>query len=451
MKFRSIVPAGLLAISGCVVGPDPVAPELHAPASFENTIALPERPVREDWYLAFNDPVLADLAEAALANNLDLGAAMENLSVARANARAAGADLFPTFDAFVDNQISGTLTGGADSNSTVSGGFSVGFDPDLAGRNQRRLEAAEARVQVAALSAADLRRLIIESVVLEYISLRRAGARLALLDETLELQARTLEIVSARFDAGLSPALDVDRAAADLARSRAQRGLLEADRKAAAYALAVLSGKPPRSGLFGAAIDDEIPGLEGAPELGVPADLLRNRPDVGQAEARFILETALVGVEVADLYPSLRLPGTLSGRAGSGSDQLSFSVGALLDVPILDFGRREAEIDAQEARARAALSTYRATLIEAQQEVETALVEVSAFRQQRKELEEAAARSQSAYDQLDALYREGLAGFIDVLDAQRTLIQIRQQLVETDAALASALTRLSAALGGVPG
>ncbi len=451
MKTRSILPAGVLAISGCVVGPDPVAPELNAPASFENTIALPERPVREDWYLAFNDPVLADLAEAALANNLDLSAAMENLSVARANARAVGADLFPTLDVFVDNQISGTLTGGADASSTVSGGLSAGFDPDIAGRNQRRLEAAEARVQAAALSAADLRRLIIESVALQYISLRRAGARLALLDETLELQARTLEIVSARFDAGLSPALDVDRTAADLARSRAQRGLLEADRKVAAYALAVLTGTPPRSGLFGAAVDDVIPGLDGAPELGVPADLLRNRPDVGQAEARFIVETALIGVEVADLYPSLRLPGTLSGRAGSGSDQLSFSVGALLDVPILDFGRREAEIDAQKASARAALAIYRATLIEAQQEVETALVEVSAFRQQRRELEEAAARSQSAYDQLDALYREGLAGFIDVLDAQRTLIQVRQQLVETDAALASALTRLNAALGGVSG
>ena len=449
MKVRYILPAGALAVSGCVVGPDPVAPALETPAGFENTIALPKRPVNENWYLAFDDPVLAELADAALANNLDLSAAMENLAVARANASAAGADLFPTLDAFVDNQISGTLTGGADASTTVSGGLSAGFDPDMAGRNQRRLEAAEARVQAAALSAADLRRLIIEAVALEYISLRRAGARLALLDETLELQARTLEIVSARFDAGLSPALDVDRAAADLARSRAQRGLLEAERKAAAYALSVLTGAPPRSDLFGAATDDRIPGFRGAPELGVPADLLRNRPDVGRAEALLIVETALVGVEMADLYPSLRLPGTLTGRAGSGSDQVAFSIGALLDLPLLDFGRREAEIDAQEARAQAALDTYRATLLEAQQEVETALVEVAAFRQQRRELEEAAARSQAAYDQLDALYREGLAGFIDVLDAQRTLIQIRQQLVETDAALASALTRLSAALGGV--
>ncbi len=449
MKTRYFLPAGLLVVSGCVSGPDPVAPDPEAPASFENTIALPERPIREDWYLAFDDPVLAELAEAALANNLDLSAAMENLEVARANARAAGADLFPTLDAFVDNQISGTLSGGADANTTASGGLSAGFDPDIAGRNQRRLQAAEARVQAAALSTADLRRLIIEAVALEYISLRRAGARLALLDQTLELQARTLEIVSARFDAGLSPALDVDRAAADLARSRAQRGLLEADRKAAAYSLRVLTGASPRSDLFGAATDDRIPGFRGAPELGVPADLLRNRPDVGQAEALLIVEIALVGVEVADLYPSLRLPGTLTGRAGSGSDQVSFSIGALLDIPLFDFGRREAEIDAQEARARAALDNYRATLLKAQQEVETALVEVAAFRQQRRELEEAAARSQSAYDQLDALYREGLAGFIDVLDAQRTLIQIRQQLVETDAALASALTRLSAALGGV--
>jgi len=171
---------------------------------------------------------------------------------------------------------------------------------------------------------------------------------------------------------------------------------------------------------------------------------------VRRAEALLLVEMALIGVEVADLYPSLRLPGTLSARAGSGIDQVSFSFATLFDLPLLDFGRREAEIDAQEARARAALDDYRQTLLEAQQEVATALAEVGALREQRRGLEEARARSQSAYDQLSALYGEGLASFIDVLDAQRTLIQTREQFVETDAALATALSRLSAALGDLP-
>ncbi len=446
MIVRALLSVGLLCISACTVGPEPVAPALDAPAAFENAFAVSDRPVQEDWYLAFNDPVLTDLVEAALANNLDISGALARLEASRANARAAGASLLPTLDAFVSEQIGGLVTGGVDASSTLSGDLSLAFDPDIAGRNQRLVEAARARVEAAAFSVEDIRRLVVQNVALEYISLRRAGARLTLLDETLELQARTLEIVTARFDAGLSPALDVDRSAADLARSRAQRGLFEAERKRAAYALSVLTGLPPRSDRFMAG-NDPIPAFVGDPELGIPADLLRNRPDIRRAEALLVVETALIGVETADLYPSLRLPGTLSGRAGDSTNDIAFSASALLDIPLLDFGRREAEVDAQTASARAALEAYRLSLLEAQQEIESALVEVSALKEQRLELERAGKRSQAAYDQLDALYREGLAGFIDVLDAQRTLIQIRQQIVETDAALATALATLSAALG----
>lgn len=449
MISRPLLPVALLGLSACVVGPDPVAPELAVDAAFENTLDAPERPIREDWYLAFDDPVLTDLIETALANNLDVQIALANLKASEANARAAGADLLPSLDAFITAQLAGPLSGGIDASPDLSGGLSIAFDPDIAGRNQRRLEAARARVEAAAFTVSDVRRLIVEAVALEYIFLRRAGARLTLLDETLDLQARTLEIVTARFDVGLSPALDVDRAAADLARSRAQRGLLEADRKQAAYALSVLTGLSPRSDQFGGTEEDQIPSFVGDPNLGIPADLLRNRPDVRRAERLLIIETALIGVETADLYPSLRLPGTLSGRYGDGADAVSFNINALLDLPLLDFERREAELDAQVAKARAALDAYRLSLLEAQREIESALVQVSALRQQRVELQRAGDRSQAAYDQLDALYREGLAGFIDVLDAQRTLIQIREQIVETDAALASALARLSAALGGL--
>lgn len=447
MTRLALLPVGIL-LSGCVVGPDPIAPELDTSTAFENALKAADRPIREDWYLAFEDPVLTELIENALSHNFDVLIARANLEASEANARAAGADLLPTLDAFIDTQLAGPLSGGVDANADLSGGLTFAFDPDIAGRNQRLLEAARGRVAAAAFSLADIRRLIVEAVALEYISLRRAGARLTLLDETLELQARTLEIVTARFDVGLSPALDVDRAAADLARSRAQRGLLEADRKQAAYALSVLTGLPPQSDQFGLAQGDHIPAFSGTPELGIPADLLRNRPDIQRAEALLLVETALIGVEIADLYPSLRLPGTLSGRAGDGSDTISFNISAILDVPLLDFGRREAEIDAQKASAQAALDAYQLSLLEAQREIEFALVQVSAFREQRTELQRAGDRSQAAYDQLDALYREGLAGFIDVLDAQRTLIQIREQIVETDAALAGAFARLSAALGG---
>ncbi|MEO0466404.1 MAG: TolC family protein [Pseudomonadota bacterium] len=448
MKVGWFQPVAILLVTGCTVGPDPVTPDIGVADTFENRPGVPIPPIRDDWYTSFEDPVLVELAEAALANNIGLSAARANLAVARANATAASADLLPTLDGFSNTQISGPLSGGVDADTNLSTGLSLDFDPDISGRNKRSLEAATARFDAAALSVADLRRLIVEDLVLEYISLRRAGARLTLLDENLDLQARTLEIVQARFDAGLSPALDVDRAAADFARSRAQRGQLEASRKQAGFALSVLTGEPPRSDQFGDPASDIIPSYGADPEPGIPADLLRNRADVRQAEAILLVETALIGVETADLYPSLRIPGTLTGRTGSGADDLNFSFGALIDVPMLDFGRRQAELEAQEARALAALENYKLTVLDAQQDVEAALTQVDAFRQQRAELQNAGERSQAAYDQLDALYREGLAGFIDVLDAQRTLIQIREQIVDSDAAIASSLARLSAALGG---
>ena len=449
MRYRNLFPVSLLGLAACAVTTPPVPEAIETSASFENAFEAPERSINDEWYRSFDDETLSELIETALENNLDISVALANLAAADANARAASTNLLPTLDAFVSSQLSGPLTGGIDANADLSGGLSLNFDPDISGRNQRLLAAARARIDAQTFSVADIRRLVIEAVALEYISMRRAGARLTLLDETLDLQTRTLEIVTARFDAGLSPALDVDRSAADLARSRAQRGLLEAERKQAAYALSVLTGLPPSSTQFGDPADDRIPSYTGEPELGVPADLLRNRPDIRRAEALLLVETTLIGVEQADLYPSLRLPGTLTGRSGVGTDAIAFNLGAVLDIPLLDFGQRVAEIDAQTARAEAALNTYRLSLLEAQQEIESALVQVAAFRQQRTELERAGERSQAAYDQLDALYREGLAGFIDVLDAQRTLIQIRQQIVESDASLASALARLSAALGGL--
>jgi NodT family efflux transporter outer membrane factor (OMF) lipoprotein len=438
-----------LSVSACVLGPEPRAPELDVATEFENALELSGRDVSTDWYLDLDDAELVRLVQAAQENNLDIAIAAANLDVARANRRAANSDLFPVIDGFVNTQIDGLVTGGAEADLSGSVGLSLGFDPDITGRNARSLQASDARLAAARLSLDDIRRLIIEAVVLDYISLRRAGARLTLLDETLELQERTLEIVTARFEAGLSPALDVDRAAADLSRSRASRGLLEADRKVAAFNLQVLTAQPPRSDQFGAISNDFIPEFASVPNAGVPADLLRNRPDVRRAEALLLVEMALIGVEISDLYPSLRLPGTVSARSSDNATDVGFNLSALVDIPLLDFGRRQAEVEAQSARADAQVQAYRATLLTAQQEVEAALVQVEAFKDRRAQLEQAGARSQAAYDQLDALYREGLASFIDVLDAQRTLIQIREQIVETDANLAASLTRLNAALGGV--
>lgn len=447
--------AAPLAISACVHGPEPVAPEIEMPDAWLSDVPTSsESPALGPWWSAFDDPVLDALMREVMANNLDVRQALANVDVARAQGRAVRSDLFPTLDGFVEAGLDTVLSGGVGADADGAVGANLGFDRDINGRTRRSLEAAEARLATAELTRADVQRLVTRDAALQYIELRRAGARLALLETTLDLQSRTLEIVEARFRAGLSPALDVDRSAADLARTRAQRGLLLASRQTAGYNLALLSGSAPQAEGYGSAASDEVPFYDRSIELGVPADLVRRRPDIRAAEARLIAEIATIGVEEADLYPSLSLPGQIrasGGTAGSSVDRVTLGLSALLDVPILDFGRRRAEVEAQRARAQASLLAWQQSVLVALTEVESALVQIEALRDRLAELERSVEASESAYRQLDALYREGLASFIDVLDAQRTLISGRESVIETRADLASAFVALEAALSAPSG
>jgi multidrug efflux system outer membrane protein len=188
-------------------------------------------------------------------------------------------------------------------------------------------------------------------------------------------------------------------------------------------------------------------GYEAALPVGTPTALLRRRPDLRVAEARLVAATADIGVQAADLYPSLRLPGSINADFNDGlSSDLTASLSAVLDIPLFDFGRRRAELNAAEARAAEAALSYQQAVLSALEDVETGLVAIESVQARLADLEIAVDEGERAYDQLNALYREGLASFIDVLDAQRTLIGSREALVDTEANLASAIIDLNLAL-----
>ena len=440
----------LFVCAACMVGPDLTPPEVATPDTFQTEVDLAPETRDVAWWRGFENSTLDTLIDEALQRNFQLATADANLRRTIALLRASESDLLPTLDAFLDTQLSAQLTPDSDSTASVSSGLAFGFDPDLTGRNKRRIQAAEATMRAAAFETEDVRRLIAESVALEYIELKQAGARLELLESSLELQDRTLEIVRARFDAGLSPSLDVDRAASDLARTRAQRGRLIADQSDALFALSVLTGRLPSTDWLQPEDQNTVPQLASTPLLGLPRDILRRRPDLRVAEATYLAELALIGVEAADLYPSIQIPGRLTARAlssGSPSETVTASLSSVIDLPIFDAGRRRAELDAQRARADAAAASYQSAVLAALFEVESALARIQALQSQLADLSEAVARSQSAYEQLDALYREGLASFIDVLDAQRNLISSRESVVDTQADITSATIRLYASLG----
>jgi NodT family efflux transporter outer membrane factor (OMF) lipoprotein len=441
---------GLSVLAGCAAGPQFSAPEPSAPERYSR--ALDGEADGFDgpaWWSGFDAPGLEALINQALEGNLDVRQGAERLAAAQALAGAARSDFFPTIDGGVRYDARST---GAD---TASASLGLAQVIDVNGRLRRAEDQARARLLATQFELEDLRRLTAASVASLYVDARRAGARLALLDASLELQQRTLDIVEQRAEAGLSADLDVRRATADLARTRAQRGALTLQLERARNVLAVLVGEVPGGELDALALADRAAGdsdalglsYDGAIPLGAPADLLRRRPDLRAAEAQLVAATAAIGVEQADLYPSLRLPGSITADLTDGpGEAVAASLAAVLDVPVFDMGRRRAEVTAARARAAEAALAYEQAVLNALEEVETGLVAIESVEDRLADLEIAVRESERAFDQLNALYREGLASFIDVLDAQRTLIGSREALVDSQADLAAAIIDLNLAL-----
>ncbi len=448
---------GLLVSSpmtGCAVGPNFVSPDYEVRETYIANVAIPEGEVAfEQWWDGFDDPTLSQLIDKALEENFDVRQAIARLSQARQAVVAQRSDLFPRVDGAVDGQLRRGLSDAQpDSLDTesVTGGGVLAFVPDVFGGGRRSVEAARAAALAASYDLQELKRLTASAIAATYIELRRTDARLTLLDTSLDLQRRTLEIVSLRAEAGLAADLDVQRASADLSRTQAQRGPLEASRAAALYSLAILIGEAPGETQIDADQAGNIPDYTGGPSLVLPANMIRMRPDVQAAEARLASATAQIGVELADLYPSLSLPGQIQVDLASGdpiAETAVANVSALIDIPLFDAGRRRAEVQSARAGANAALFAYEETLVRALADVENALEGLDGARQRQTALAEAVTASERAFDQLQALYTEGLATLIDVLDAQRQLIASREAFVNSEADLASSFVTFYVALG----
>lgn len=451
IPVRVAIIASFLLLGGCAVG-EVEAPEASIVAPLTYAADLPPAGADEVWWYAFSDPVLDALVERGLAANLDIAAAQDRLRAAEALLRAERADRLPTVDGGAELGVDLDDSG---SSSSASAGLFGSFDPDFSGRLRAEVRAAAAAYAEADYLRADQRRLVAAAIASQYVEYRRAGAQLTLLEESTDLQRQTLRIVTLRFEAGLAANLDVRRAAADLAQTQARLGLIELARAEAAHSLAILLGEAPGTLDISPPADGEtIPSYGKGPPLGGPANLLRRRGDVLAAEARLAAAAAQVGIEQADFRPSLVVPGSIV--LGDGSVDGLFSnflatLGAALDLPLFDGGRRRAEVEAARAELDASLAEYRQAFLEALGEAETALVAISAYRQRSEALAEAIAQSETALDQSNALYREGLASLFDVLDAQRQLIASRQSLIDNEADLASSYIALHSAAASTDG
>ena len=445
MSRLSVTMGAAFLLTACAgTEPEVMIPRVEAPPAYATE--LPPAGIERDWWLGYDDPVLDALVQQGLAANLDIDAAADRLGSAAALLRAERSDFVPSVDGAAEAGVS--LTN--DSEVTATAGLFGLFNPDINGRLAAEVRAAAADYAQADHLLADQRRIVAAAIASQYIEYRRTGAQLELVEQSTDLQEQTLRIVTFRFEAGLAANLDVRRAAADLAQTRARRGLIEIARNEAENALAVLLAKPPGAFSVPAKAEAQIPAYGRGPLAGVPADLLRRRTDILAAEARLAQAAANIGIERADLRPSLTIPGTLGigdGTLGGLFRDFLIGVGAALDVPLFDGGRRRAEVEAAEFEAQARVAEYNAVFLNALGEVENALVGIEAYRQRSAALSQAIEESEVALSQSNALYREGLASLFDVLDAQRQLIASRQSLIDSEASLASSYTAFHLGIG----
>lgn len=468
MKLASVLIAFLMSLQiiGCTtVGPDYVPPKPNTPEAFSSELtgglsADPmDRAALSHWWTTLNDPELTSLIERALAGSLDLRQAASRILEARAQRGLSETNRFPTIDATgsasrrrfrfgtsKENVIAATDT-------FYDGGFDATWELDLFGRLQRQVEASEARLEASEEDYRDVLVTLLAEVALNYVEVRAFQTRVAVAEANRDAQAQTLELVQANFEGGEISQLDVEQARSNLESTRSQIPVLETSLAQAKHRLAVLLGQPPGSFVEELRKPKPVPLPPPSVAIGVPANVMRRRPDVRRAERELAAQTAQIGVATADLYPKFTLIGSVGLESFGASDfflptSRVFRIGPSVQWNIFDAGRIRLNIKVQNARQEQALIAYEGAVLNALREVEDMLVAYVKEMIRRQSLVEAEQATRRIVEISQDQYRGGESTFLTVLDAQRSLLTIQDQLAESDAQVTTNVISLYKALGG---
>jgi multidrug efflux system outer membrane protein len=456
MRYLTFLPLLLMfALTACAVGPNyarPQATELKVPGAYRSTSATAPTAVElAAWWGSFNDPLLSELVGRALAANTDIDGATARLRQARASVKGAKGALLPGVSASGSAADRSSLNGGSGSSDSYQIGLDASWEADIFGANRRGVDVAQLGAVSAEANLHDVQRAIAAELALNYIEVRNIQARLKVARTNLGYQDETVQIAGWRNRAGLVSALDVEQARVLRAQTAATIPQLETSYANVTNRIAVLTGEAP--GALTPLLDamGQIPLGPDAVEAGLPAALLERRPDLIAAEANLAAEVARIGIAEAQLYPALRLTGSLSSNAfslgGLGASIIGNLVGGVT-APIFQGGQIRAQIEGQRASADAALATYRGSVLRALEDVENALVSLDKAKARESQfiLAETAARNAERYARLR--YQSGLIDFQSLLEAQRSLLNAEDARTSARAARATANVQLYKALGG---
>ena len=449
-------------LTGCVVGPDYRTPVVATPLAWQSELSGGLKTSANDsaqlatWWQTLGDPLLSHLVDEAAANNLDLKLAGARLREARARRDVSAAEYMPTVKAGVgaDHTRSSAETGAGASRTSDS--FSARFDAswelDLFGGKRRAEEAASATVEASQENIHDVQVSLLAEVVLAYIEIRSYQAQIDSTGATIASLAETEQIAGWRFQAGLVNQLDVEQARLNLEQTRAGLPTLLGNLEQSKNNLALLLGRADGV-LKEVQIIMTVPIAPAEVAIGVPAETLRQRPDIRRAERQLAAATAQIGEAEAARYPDLTLSGTLGLQAASVGNLLNtgafmYSLAANTAATIFDGGRLRQKVEIQNALQEQALISYQSVVQSALRDVENALVAYAEEQNRRSRLQDAVQSAQNAEGLARNQYAAGLIDFVTVLDAQRSLLSLQQQLIVSEAAVTSNLARLYKALGG---
>jgi NodT family efflux transporter outer membrane factor (OMF) lipoprotein len=459
---RQLSRVSLLLLAACAaVGPDYQPPQQTLSPRWREAIeaGLAAKPVAEaPFWRSFDDPLLTQLVEAALQQNLDLRSAFARLRSAAALRGVAAAERWPTFNtraSFEDRQESRNTPFGAFIPRTNIHAVAVdaAWELDLWGRVRRSVEAADRDLDASAADVSAAALSVAADVVTAYVDLRASQRRLRIARDNLELQQQSLGLAEARQSAGLVVERDVAQAMTNVESTRARLPALTADVVVAQNRLAVLLGKAPGQLPFDLDQPGELPKVSAEVAVGAPADLLRRRPDVHAAERRFAAAVARIGVAEGERYPQFTLGGTFGFAANAakdvftkGSDVIGF--GPSVRWNLFDGGRLKQRVASLTADAEVAQIAWEQAVLRAVEDTEAAMTRYQRERERRTSLAAAASQASRAVELARGQYRAGLTDFQAVIDSERTVAAIEDDLVVSEAAIAGGLVSLFKALGG---
>lgn len=453
------------SFSSCMVGPDYVKPEPLAPQTWKefradkgkkNVDVSVEKSKDQAWWSHFHDPVLDDLLDRAVKNNLALQIVGARIAESRALWLGSKSKLFPDLSTHGGGQRGRNNFPGSpftQAYSVTEAKLDMSWELDLFGKTRREMEAAEATVEATVeLKNKELVSLFAE-IAKTYITIRNLQNQIRITQENIVTQESSLRLTQKQLDAGQTNKLDVLRADSQLWSTKSQLPYFEAALARAKYQMEFLIAAQPGT------LDEifqknaPIPVAKLTVVLGAPADILRQRPDIRYAERQLAAATASQGVAIAQQYPKISLTGLLGFQSG-GSDLLfqtshrSWGGAAGAMIPIFNFGRIQSGIDAADARQQQAFLSYQQAVLGALAEIEGAFVAYFKEAERYQALVKNVASMREAVKLAQKRYQEGFSSFLEVLDAERTLYTSESQLAQSAADVSLNLVAVYKALGG---